>query len=119
MKKFLLYIILGIILAIIFINLSENNKSKEPAPASTKGSQSTEVESTPVVKEIPLENRKKIYYELAEYQDKISLNEPDYGNLQAKAYDKITKRYNISKEKVVQIVVEGTNKSWPLPPPPK
>lgn len=111
MKKFLTYIFLGLILGIVIIVITESDRPEE---TSTRKTQVKTEED-----EIPLETRKKVYYEVAEYQDKISLDDPDYGNKQKKAYEVVAKKYNITEEQALQIAIEGTEKNWPLPPSPK
>ena len=111
MKKFLTYIFLGLILTIVIIVIKESDKTEEPSIRKTQ--------VKPAADEMSLETRKKIYYEVAEYQDKISLNDPDYGNKQKKAYEVVAKKYNITEERVLEIVIEGTDKKWPLPLSPK
>ena len=56
---------------------------------------------------IPLSDRKKIFYELVEYQDKTG---DDVG-----AYKIIGKRYDLPDKAVRAIATEGALKNWPMP----
>jgi hypothetical protein len=63
-----------------------------------------------VLSEIPLEKRKKIYYELIKYQDE----HPGAENAR-KSYGIIADRYGITKEMLNLIMSEGFEERWPEP----
>jgi len=59
--------------------------------------------------------RKQAFYELVELQDSISLGDPDRNEKLEEAYSIIAKKYDITKEEMKQIGIEGIEKNWPMP----
>ena len=59
------------------------------------------------VSSIPEEDRKKIFYELVQYQDKTGDDEG--------AYKVIGRRYGLPDKAVTAIVTEGIARNWPIP----
>jgi len=60
------------------------------------------------VVDIPLEKKKKIYYELVALQDQ--------GMNAEKSKEVIAKKYNITHEQISKISIEATINGWPMPP---
>lgn len=63
---------------------------------------------------IPIEKRKKIFFELAAEEDRL-YNQGVKGNRTDIAINNIAEEYNITVEQVKEIRSEGLAKNWPIP----
>jgi len=59
-----------------------------------------------------LEEQKKIYYEVIEYQRKY----PDDPTASSKAYGVVAKKYGTTEEIVLKVSIKGVEENWPMPP---
>ena len=116
MKKTFAYLLFLIAVIIVLIITMENDKPVGQ-PDVPKIESDSAVKRTP--EEMPVKLRMKIYYELAEYQDRVPYDHPQKTDHDAKSYDVISRKYQISIEKLKQIVAEGSMKKWALPPAPE
>jgi hypothetical protein len=114
MKKLFGYIFIGLMIGILFIVIKNGDIDTETKNSAGPTLKNSKVK--PQVNERDLEQRKKIYYEIAEEQDRISADDPDFGTKNSEIFDKIAKKYDMPRTQVLEILAEGTEKEWPLPP---
>jgi len=114
MKKLVAYIFIGLMIGILFIIIKNGDIETETKNSASPTIKNTEVK--PQINKKELEQRKKIYYEIAEEQDGISADDPDFGTKNSEVFDKIAKKYDMTRPQVLEILAEGTEKEWPLPP---
>ena len=93
----------------------EINKPKEESIVETE-TITTTTENSSIKYGLTEIQRKQAFYELAELQDSISDGDPQRNEKMEEAYLIIAKKYDITKDEMVQIVVEGIEKNWPFPP---
>jgi len=76
----------------------------------------TIIESSSIKYDLTEAQRQQAFYELCVLQDSISDGDPQRNEKMEEAYLIIAKKYDITKDEMVQIVVEGIEKNWPFPP---
>jgi hypothetical protein len=77
----------------------------------------TTTESSNIKYGLTENQRKQAFYDLAELQDSIALEDPpDRSEQMVKAYSTIAKQYGITKDEMMEVVSEGMDKNWPFPP---
>ena len=67
----------------------------------------------------PEDLEKEIYYNFVAVQDKISFDDPKYAEKMEISWNVTAEYYNISVDKLREIVVKGVKENWPEPPMPK
>jgi hypothetical protein len=61
--------------------------------------------------------RKRAFYEVVELEDLVSLEDsPDRAKQMEEANSIIAKKYNITKDEMTELGIEGIEKNWPMPP---
>ena len=61
--------------------------------------------------------KQQAFYELCVLQDSIAADDPpDRSEKMEEAYLIIAKKYDITKDEMIQITAEGIEKNWPMPP---
>jgi len=61
--------------------------------------------------------KQQAFYELCVLQDSIAVDDPpDRSEKMEEAYLIIAKKYDITKDEMIQITAEGIEKNWPFPP---
>jgi hypothetical protein len=61
--------------------------------------------------------RKQAFYDLSVLQDSIAAEDPpDRSEKMLEAYSIIAKKYNITKDEMMEITGEGIENNWPMPP---
>lgn len=117
--KFIIYILVTILLSLCLFSCGQTVTTTTIAQTTTtRVITTTSVISDSSVKYGLSENqRKQAFYDLAGLQDKISAEDPpDRGEQMLEAYSIIAKQYGITKDDMMEIAVEGTEKNWPMPP---
>ena len=121
-KIFIILITIVILLSFSLISCSQHVSSTTTTQntATTKAVTATqEVTTTTVINNSGLSEsqRKQAYYDLAVLQDSIAAEDPpDRSEKMTEAYSIIAKKYDITKDEMLEITAEGIEKNWPMPP---
>ena len=131
--KFIIFILAIILLSINIIACSDSNlKTSEEwsilaknettveVTTTTKGetttTANTTIDNSNVKYGLTEAQRKQAYYDLAVLQDSIAVEDPpDRSEKMTEAYSIIAKKYDITKDEMLEITAGGIEKNWPMP----
>ena len=118
MKKVLMTIAI-VILIIIFnlLLLSCGIEATTTTISKTTTTANTTIDNSNVKYGLTEAQRKQAYYDLAVLQDSIAVEDPpNRSEKMTEAYSIIAKKYDITKDEMLEITAEGMGKNWPVPP---
>ena len=93
-------------------------EEKQTAPIETEPTQETQPRLTfsEVYGGLHEAERQRVYYDLEVEQQKYPPDDPRWAQNNEDSYVVISQRYNVSREAIDMITVEGVEKRWPSPP---